>query len=241
MVEEPVDGGGVQDRAVRETRVRGRVLVRRATGVEEHLQRQRQAGGARQDGVDGGQRAPGTVAAHRQARPVQAQLARVPGQPGQCVPGVVRCGRKAVLRRQPVVERQHGAAGQTRQLAAQRVVRGAAADGEAPAVQVQQHRQAGRGVGRHQAGAEQCAIARRNGELLGPRQLGARHLQDAGAQLVRGARLLRRECVQGRAPGARHALEHAAHLRRQARGVDVGVARGHSKARDTGCAPGRPW
>ncbi|GAO22668.1 hypothetical protein ALISP_2488 [Alicycliphilus sp. B1] len=44
LVEEPAYGRAVEHRAVGELGVRGRVLVRRGSGIDQELQRQRQAG-----------------------------------------------------------------------------------------------------------------------------------------------------------------------------------------------------
>ena len=73
---------------------------------------------------------------------------------------------------------------------------------------------------RTQAGA---AVARADGEILHARQFGARHLQHIGAGLVGCTRLPGGQRVQGRTACTHHALEHAAHLGREAGVVDVQI------------------
>ena len=229
LAEEPVDGLGIQHQAMGEATVRFRVLVRRRARVEEQLQRQRQAGIARQDGVHRRQRAARAVAAHGQPGRVGAQFSRVRGQPGQCIPGVVRCSRKAVLGRQAVIERHHHAAGQASQFAAQHVVGLHAAHGEAATMQVEQQRQAGgAGIALGGRGVEprrqHRPAARGNAQLLHAGQRGLGHFQHAGAGLVGGAGTHRAQGVQRRAAGACHAVEHVGHLRGQGSG-----GRGHGR------------
>lgn len=160
------NGRLVEHQAAGELCVRSGVLVRGAAGVEKKLQRQWQAGVARQNGVDRGKCAARAVTAHSNALGVCSQIVGVGRQPGKRVPGVIRRRRKAVLGRQAVVERHHHAARQARQFPAQDVVRGAAADGETSAVQVQQHRQTRSARGCHQPRTERCAVPCGNGQHL---------------------------------------------------------------------------
>ena len=70
------------------------------------------------------------------------------------------------------------------------------------------------------------AVTRWNVQILHPGQLGTRHFEHARTRLVGGTRLRRGQGVQRRAPGTVHALQHAAHLRREAAMVDVQVCVG---------------
>ena len=70
------------------------------------------------------------------------------------------------------------------------------------------------------------AVACRNAQVFDPGPLGTRHLEHARPRLVGGTRLRGGQGVQRRAPGTVHALEHAAHLRREAAMVDVQVCVG---------------
>ena len=62
-------------------------------------------------------------------------------QPLQRIPGIVGRNGKLVFGCQPVINRHHGAARQVAELAAQHIVRGQAANGEATAMKKQQNRQ----------------------------------------------------------------------------------------------------
>ena len=202
--------------------VRIGVLVVGGAGVDEQLQRQLQPLVARVQRADGRQRAAGRIAADGDARGVQAQ--RCParaGQPVQRVPGVVHGGGKAPLRRQPVVERQHGGAALLAEHAAKGVVRFDAANGEAAAVRVQQHRQAGVVAGRDQARAQLKAVARGDVQVFHARQIGLGDVEHADGFGVRGLGVGRAQRVHGRVRRLRHALDQEAHGGGQA-GVDVG-------------------
>ena len=233
---EPGDGRLVNDQPVGETAVRVGVLVRRRARVDQQLQGQLEAGVARMDGAGCGQRAARAVAAHGQARRVGAQRGRLRGQPLQRVPGVVVGRGEFVLWRAPIVQRDHHGARQMGQLAAQHVVRGHAAHGEAAAVQVQQHGQArGRRLaalhGRIEPRRQQGAIARGNLQILDTQQNRLGNFEHAGPRLVGGTCALGAQLVQGRARGALHAAQHIAHLvgqgRRQRRGMGGGFSLGH--------------
>ena len=99
------------------------------------------AGIALGDRRHGGEVAAGAVAAHRDALGVDAERGRVRAHPAQRREAVVDGGRKAVLRRQPVVHRDDDATGAQRQLPARHVVGVEVADRPAAAVVVDQHRQ----------------------------------------------------------------------------------------------------
>ena len=117
---------------------------RGGAGRDQQLQRQRQAGIPRQQCAHGSEGAAGTVAADGQARAVQTEVAvGLRMQPLQGGEAVVDRRRKAVLRSQPVGQCHHGHAAAQGQLTAQAVVRLQAADGEAAAMQIKQHRQPG--------------------------------------------------------------------------------------------------
>ena len=207
---------------MREQRVRVGVLVVGGAGVDEQLQRQLQPRVARVHGADGRQRAAGRIAADGDARGIEAQrAAALARQPVQRVPGVVHRGGKAPFGRQAVVERQHGGAAGCAEHAAKGVVRFDAADGEAAAVGVQQHGEAGVSTGRDQARGQGVAVARRDAHLLHARQFGLGHVEHADGLGVGGLGLLRRQRVHGRVRRLRHALDQQAHGGGQA-GVDVG-------------------
>ena len=188
--------------------------ARRRSPVEQQLQRQRQARVARERGADGGTACRRHCRRPRQGATCPRPAPRPPRHPLQGGPRVVGRRREAMLRCQPVAHGNDRAARALGQRAAQRVVRGDAADGEAAAVEVHQHRQALR-RGRDQACRDLDAGRHRDAQVLHPRQVRPRHLQHAGARLVGGARLLRRKFVQRDVPGARHALEHGTHGRGQ--------------------------
>ena len=184
VAKEPADGGLFQHQPARKGGVRWRVLVGRATRVDQQLQRQRQARIARQDGIHRGQRAACTVAAHSQPCWVCAQGFCMGCQPLQGIPRIVAGRGKAVLRRQPVVQRHHHAASKARQLAAKNVVRGNAANGEAAAMHVQQQWQPRVGAWCIQPGGHRMAIAGRDVQVFHPRQGCLGHLQHAGTGFV---------------------------------------------------------
>ena len=124
------------------------------------------------DGADRRQCATGRIAANGEARAIQPERCRaLARQPVQRVPGVVHGGGEAV----PGASRCPATARPRRLLprhAAHRVVRLDAADGEAAAVQVQQHRQASSVAGAHQARRLALPIARRDAQVLHAGQLG---------------------------------------------------------------------
>ena len=209
--------------------VAGRVLVAGGAGVEQQLQRQWPAGVARGDGRDRGQRAARAVATDGDFCTVQAQRGRVFPQPGQRVPGVVHGGGELPFGRQPVVQRHHRALGEMGQVAAQGFVRGDVADGEAAAVEVQQHRQ--RVVRRRseQPGLERMAVARRKAQVLHAMQLVGRDVEHTCASFIGQPGLRRRQRVHGHMPGAGDAVDHAAHRGGQ-QGSGVGVVGRHGPA-----------
>jgi hypothetical protein len=100
------------------------------------------------------------------------------------------------------------------QLAAQTIVRGGAADGEATAVEVDQHRQA-LGAGRHQAYRYGKAVTRRDVKVLDPCHRVQWQFQHVGASGIGSAPLHGRQRMQGHEAGTRHAFQHAMHGRCQ--------------------------
>ena len=197
-----------------------RVLVGRAAGVEQQLQRQRQTGLLGQNGAHHGQRAARAVTAHGQAAGVDAQRLALRGQPLQGVPRVVGRGRELMLRGQPVVQRQHRAARQQAQLAAQNVMRGDAAHHKTTTMKVQQcgQRPLSRLAGRIQPRGQGVAVARGQREVFNTGQHGFGDFQHIGPGGIGSFGLQRAQVVQARMfaavqPG--HARQHALHRGRQ--------------------------
>ena len=231
LLEQPGDARLFQQKALGKALVRGRVLVRCATRVEQQLQAQRQAGVTRAQRTLRRQRAARAVATDGDARSVQPQRSAVLRHPDQVLPGVLGRGREFVRRRQTVIQRDHSRAGQPAQLAAQHIVGIDAAQGEAAAMKVQQHRQPGLGGRRVKPRRQRRAVAGRDRELLHPGQGRARQLQHLGAHGVGCARLTRWQAVHGRVGGTGDAFEHALHRGRQQM---VGRTVAHGAGREEG-------
>jgi hypothetical protein len=213
--EEEVDHGLGQQRTVGMP-VRGRVLVRGGAGVEQHLQRQRQARVARLMAHTAAS-VPPALSPPTARRPAsRPRLAPCFRDEREGVPRVVRCGRKLVRGRQPVVDRHHRAAALVAQHAAQRVVRADVADGEAATMKVHQHRQH-LGRRRIEPRGYREAVARGDAEVFDARQLGLGHFEHARAFFVGGLGLVGGELLERGMAGARHALDHAGHLRGERR------------------------
>lgn len=217
LAEEVGDEGLAQQRTGRQPAVRVGVLVRGKAGIEQQLQGDGQAGVARHEGASRCQSASGAVATERQPAAVQAQSRAVLRDVLHGIPGIVRGRREFVFGRKPVIDRHHGAATLRTQHAAQDVVRRDAADREAAAVKVDQHRQQCRRR-RIQARRHHRAVPHRDAEILDARQFGPGHLQHAGAFLVGRPGLLRRQRVQRWMAGSLHAFDHARHFGRQCAG-----------------------
>ena len=158
--------------------------------------------------------------AMRRAVECQASSQLRPATTAKRIPGIVRrpsgtcapapAGSRATARRSRSLA-QH---------AAQRVVGRDAADREAAAVEVQQHRQA-LVRRRIEPRRQRMAVARGDSAKSSTRaSCGLGHFEHAGALLVGRLGLLGRQGVQRRMAGAGHAVDHAGHLGRQ-RGARV--------------------
>ena len=224
VTEEIVDVWRLQQKAVGEGLVGGGVLVPCCARIKQQLQRQRPASVARGNRGHGGQRAASAVAAQRDARRVQPQAGGVFAQPGQAVPGIHHRGRKFRCGGQPVIDRHHRAVRQVRQVPTQRLVGGHAADGEATAMKVQQHRQGRIGRWSKQPRAEFDAVARGHAQVFYARQLVGWDVEHASTSLVGQLGLRRREHVHRRVASAGDAVEHTAHGWGQ-EGSGIGVVR----------------
>ena len=183
-------------------------------GIKQQLQGQDEACVARLNGTNRSQRATGAVAAHRDAAWVQPEPRTLACHPLHDVPGIVLCHRKLVFRCQTVVHRQHGAARQMRQPAAQRVMRGNAADGETATMEVHQHRQlnAGRCVQAHRNVKAVAGLDRKAFHTVHGLRRDVQHVGSAG---IGGARLLGSHGVHGDFLRAVHALQYLVHGGRQ--------------------------
>ena len=120
------------------------------------------------------------------------------GQPLQSVPSVINCGREAVLRSQPVVERDHRALPQQAELAAQHIVGIEPADGKAAAMEIQQSRQSLRAVRRVKPCRHEMAVAGGNMQGLNLVDRRRRQVQQGSTRLVEGPRLVHTHRVHGR-------------------------------------------
>lgn len=117
-------------------------------------------------------------------------------------------GRKAVFGRQPVVQRDHRAMALAAELAAEHVVRGQAADGEAAAVQVQQHGQRRVALRRVKPCRTGMAIAHRHLQWLHPVHFGrGLQVKNGTADVIELAGLRRRQGLHGWTAGAVDALD----------------------------------
>ena len=194
VVEEISDVSFFKHKALGKCFVRGRVLVRGATRVKEELQAKWQPTMASLNGACSSQRAASAVPTNRYAMGVQAQPGTLTGDPLHRVPRIVMGHRKLESGRQPVSYREHGTVGQAAQGAAQHIVGGQAADGEAATVKIQEHRQSFTGW-RIESHGDVTAIARLKSKTLNPVYLGWGKVQYASAHLVSSPGLHGREGV----------------------------------------------
>lgn len=108
------------------------MLVRGRTRVKQQLQDQVNTGIAREDATYGRQRAACTVTAHSHMGVAHVACGAILHHPLHHIPGIVNRSGELVLRRQPVVHRQHCAMPTVCELTAQPVMRLHTANGEAP-------------------------------------------------------------------------------------------------------------
>ncbi|MCY1356614.1 hypothetical protein D9M69_430720 [compost metagenome] len=237
--EEPADHFGGQQVALGQCVVRWRVLARAGAGVQQHLQHGGEPRVARLHGAGRGQRAAGAVAAQRDAGRVGTQPPGLGKNPVQRVEGVVDRGRKAPLRPEAVIHRQHHAVGPAAQQPAQRIVRIDAADRKAAAVEVHQQRQRLGPAGlarRVQPRRDGMAVTRGHVQVFGCVHGGRADVEDRRAFLVGDLGVLRVQCVDRRPLGAGDQFQQLRHLRversrRQAgRLVGGGWDGGHEKS-----------
>ena len=227
VVKKPVHRLLVEHETLGKGVVRGGVLPRNTAGVKQQLKAQGQARISGHQGAHGGQSAPSAVAAQGQARGVQTQCLAMLVQPVQGVPAVVHRRWKAVLRRQPVVQRHHGAMTLAGELAAQDIMSRQTPDRKTTAVQVQQHGQSGvtfRGI---QPGRHGVAISGGDVNVLHPVYPGhGLQVQHWPADVVKLTRLGRCHGGHGRAACAVYPLNQAARGGVQ-QGAGVGVVAAH--------------
>ena len=181
-----------------------------ATGVKQQLQAQRQANTARLNGAGRRQRPTGAVAANRQATGIKTQPRALPGDPLHGVPGVVMCHWKPELGCQTISHREHGTVRQVAQGAAQHIMGGDAADGEAAAMKINEHWQSFSSW-RIKPNRHFMTITRLKGKTLDPMYFGRGKIQHASPHLIGSAGLHRCQCVQGHLGRTRHPVEHAVH------------------------------
>ncbi|MGF6856185.1 hypothetical protein OKW29_005096 [Paraburkholderia sp. CI3] len=251
VLEEPLDRVARQQEAVGEARVRVGLLMAGRARINQQLQREHEAGVAREHRANRRECAARAIAAHREPRAVDAEFGRVRVQPAEGVEGIVDSGRKLVLGREPVIDRQHRALAVAREHPAQRIVRIDAANRKAAAVVVHERRQR-LGPARLdrtvQARADRRAVARRHAQIFDGEHRRARDLEDRRAFLVRRARRLRAHLVVLRAFGPRDHVEHLLDRGIQRHGFGNAVRVAHraarsaprvDKSRRTGRAAGR--
>ena len=185
-----------------------------ATRIKQHLQCQRQASVARQQGTHRRQRAARAVTTHRQKLRIKVQVSGMACEPLQGIPGIICRRGKLELRGQAVIDRHHGAARQVADLAAQHVVRGNAANRESAAMKIHKHRQF---LSRWGVKARRYLMpaAHRNAEIIDPCYYRLGDFKHTRAGFVSSPGLLRRQRMKWRALGAGHAAEDAPHGRRQ--------------------------
>ena len=137
---------------------------------------------------------------------------------------------KTVFRCQAVVQRHHSAVAKAAQLPAQHIMRGQTADGEATAMQVQQHGQFFRCLRfrRIQTRGHGMTVTGRNDEVFNPVHRRRGQVQHRATDVVKGAGLFGGHHVHGRAARALYALDQVACSSVQQR-ARVGVVTAHEK------------
>src|SRR5690606_34754620 len=121
--------------AVRPVRLESAALV--GGGIDEELESERRcAAVAGVKGDHGSEIAAGTVASYGDATLVDGELGSLPGDPRSGDDAIVERRGKRVLGREPIVDREHGAARAIRELPAERIVRVDVADRPAAAMEV---------------------------------------------------------------------------------------------------------
>jgi hypothetical protein len=200
-----VDRLGRQQIAVAVLGVRRMAAPHVGRRIDQQLVRDRQgAAVARRDRYDRREVAAGAVAANREPRRVDAELARLPVHPCRRGDAVVDRSGKAVLGTHPVVDRDDDRTGAVAELAAEDVVGVEVADRPAAAVVVDERGQRAR-LRRRSAGAERPVDAQRNRAVRAfaarvdhGADVGRRRLREEAPVAVERSRIDRRQRVHRR-------------------------------------------